>query len=654
MYLSRFNALMPELQKRLFALYGSRWDFYLLLQRLVNLMEQTVASRNPALLARDAAAEARGAENPHGSETGIMLYVDLFSGSLAALEEKIPYLQQLGITYVHLMPLFRSPEGDNDGGYAVSSYREVNPALGTITDLARIAERFHDAGMRLVLDFVFNHTSDEHEWALAAKRGEEKYKDYYRIFPDKTEAEEWNRTLREIFPDTRRGSFTFVEAVQGWVWTTFNSFQWDLNYANPEVFLSMCSEMLALSNLGVDVLRLDALAFVWKEKGTNCENLPLAHSLIQAFRYVSMIAAPSLEFKSEAIVHPDEVIRYIAVNECTLSYNPLQMALFWEAVATRKTTLLGYSLRKRWSTPPSCSWVNYIRCHDDIGWTFSDEDARDCGINGFHHRQFLNKFYTGRFEGSFARGEPFQLNPETGDCRVCGTMASLAGLEQALEVYSAGLEANDPAQLNHAELLASMAVRRIGMMCTVLISLPGIPLLYANDEIGVLNDYRYRSDPAKKDDSRWVHRIVSDWERIETFVSGFERKRGHSHAVVVNDDNRTGTCVAVDEWLSAKQFEIYSRLKRSLSVRAADSRMSGFGVHFLSLTDQRILAFERFSGDKSSRKDRLRIWANFSDQAVALPLPERTSGTDVLTGTQLEGAEVLVLEPYRVIWLSED
>ncbi|HOC28600.1 MAG TPA: alpha-amylase family protein, partial [Treponemataceae bacterium] len=465
-----------------------------------------MASRNPALLARDAAAEARGAENPHGSETGIMLYVDLFSGSLAALEEKIPYLQQLGITYVHLMPLFRTPEGDNDGGYAVSSYREVNPALGTITDLARIAERFHDAGMRLVLDFVFNHTSDEHEWALAAKRGEEKYKDYYRIFPDKTEAEEWNRTLREIFPDTRRGSFTFVEAVQGWVWTTFNSFQWDLNYANPEVFLSMCSEMLALSNLGVDVLRLDALAFVWKEKGTNCENLPLAHSLIQAFRYVSMIAAPSLEFKSEAIVHPDEVIRYIAVNECTLSYNPLQMALFWEAVATRKTTLLGYSLRKRWSTPPSCSWVNYIRCHDDIGWTFSDEDARDCGINGFHHRQFLNKFYTGRFEGAFARGEPFQLNPETGDCRVCGTMASLAGLEQALEVYSAGLEANDPAQLNHAELLASMAVRRIGMMCTVLISLPGIPLLYANDEIGVLNDYRYRSDPAKKDDSRWVHR----------------------------------------------------------------------------------------------------------------------------------------------------
>lgn len=645
---------MPELQQRLFALYGSRWDFYLILQRLVDLMEHSVSVRDPALKERDAAAASGTSGFPGGKDAGIMLYVDLFAGSLAALENKIPYLQSLGITYVHLMPLFRAPEGDNDGGYAVSSYREVQPSLGTIQDLGRIAERFHEAGMRLVLDFVFNHTSDEHEWALAAKRGDEKFRDYYFIYSDKHEADEWNRTLREIFPDTRRGSFTHVKEAGGWVWTTFNSFQWDLNYSNPEVFLSMCSEMLALANLGIDVLRLDALAFVWKEKGTNCENLPLAHALIQAFRYVSMIAVPSLEFKSEAIVHPDEVIKYIGVNECRLSYNPLQMALFWEAVATRKTTLLAYSLRKRWRIPESCAWVNYIRCHDDIGWTFSDEDARDCGINGYHHRQFLNRFYTGRFDGSFAKGEPFQLNPETGDCRVCGTMASLGGLEQAYETYKAGVSAEDPVIIDRAELLASMAVRRVGMLFTVLLSLPGIPLLYANDEIGALNDYGYRTDPSKSADSRWVHRIASDWVRISALSALQNGSDSRNDGPTDRFVSGTGAFLDSGEWLACKQSAINRMLKNAVSARASDRRMTGSGIHFLSLSDQRVLACERYSGLHHGKEDRIRIWANFSDEPVALPLPERTSGTDILTGTRFVCAEVLLLEPYRVIWLSEE
>ena len=493
MYGERLERNMAELTARLYELYGSRWDFYKILSRLEAIMRKASDSRPAYLREQDEDSPSR----PwylNQETVGMMLYVDLFAGNLRGLVDRIPYLKGLGVNYVHLMPLFDCPEGENDGGYAISSYRRVQPGLGTIEDLRLVAEEFHKSGIRLVLDFVFNHTSNEHEWAQKALAGNKKYKGFYYIYKDKSEVDGWNATLREIFPTVRRGSFTYLPKKREWVWTTFNSFQWDLNYSNPEVFLAMCGEMLFIANLGVDVLRLDALAFVWKEKGTVCESLPKAHTVIQAFQYVARIACPSLQFKSEAIVHPDQVIRYIHADECRLSYNPLQMALFWNTVATRDTRLLTLSLKKRQAIPGGCAWVNYIRCHDDIGWTFSDEDAAQLGMDGYQHRQFLNRFFTGRFAGSFAAGEPFQLNPTTGDCRICGTMASLAGLEQAERTGNGEWR--------------FMAVERIKMMYAVLFALPGIPLLYAGDERAVLNDYSYRDDPLKKDDSRWVHRIA--------------------------------------------------------------------------------------------------------------------------------------------------
>jgi glycosidase len=437
---------------------------------------------------------------------GGVCYVDLFGGSLGQIQKKISYFKELGLTYLHLMPLFKTPAGENDGGYAICSYRDVNSKLGSMEQLSALADELRHSGISLVLDFVFNHTSDEHEWAVKAKKGDPEYQDYYFMFPDRQAPDTYADHLREIFPEEHPGAFTYFPEIEKWVWTTFHSYQWDLNYQNPSVFVSMVEEMLFLANVGVEALRLDAVAFIWKQKGTNCENLPEAHSLIQAFNLVARIAAPSLVFKSEAIVHPDEVVRYISPGECQLSYNPLLMALLWESLATREVKLLSQALQERFAIPDGCTWVNYVRCHDDIGWTFSDEDASRLDVTGFFHRQFLNSFYTGRFSGSFGRGLPFQENIKTGDCRISGTCASLAGLEKALEEETEGEVA--------------LAVRRILLIHSVILTIGGIPLINLGDEIATLNDYSYRSVPTKIADSRWVHRTVFDWARAERRFDG--------------------------------------------------------------------------------------------------------------------------------------
>src|SRR5262245_36100736 len=475
-----FEARLRREWERLFGLlielYGQRYDFFYHLEQLLSAAAHSWLERPDWLKQLDAAREADPLWFQSQRMVGGVLYVDRFAGTLAGLHKRIPYFKELGLTYLHLMPLFEAPEGESDGGYAVSSYRRVNPALGTIEELSELARALAEQGISLVVDFVFNHTSDEHEWARRAQAGEESYVDYYYLCPDRTIPEAYGRTLREIFPTVRRGSFTWREDIRRWVWTTFNSFQWDLNYANPAVFRAMSEELLFLANAGVEILRLDAVAFIWKRMGTSCENQPEAHMLIQAFNALMRIAAPSLLFKSEAIVHPDDVLSYIGPHECQISYNPLLMALIWEALATREVKLLDHSMRTRFKLPPGTAWVNYLRSHDDIGWTFDDSDARWEWLDPAGHRQFLNRFYIGRFEGSFARGVPFQENPDTGDARISGTLASLAGLEQALQ---------------NGEQQVELAVRRILMAHSIILSIGGIPLIYLGDEVGTLNDYRY-------------------------------------------------------------------------------------------------------------------------------------------------------------------
>jgi len=494
----RVERHFPALFERLHRLYGHHYDFFFHL-------ESILASATEMWLARPGELKALDALRIHDPQwfqslriVGGMCYVDLFAGDLEGLCERIPYLTELGVNYLHLMPAFKVPEGDNDGGYAVTSYREVRPDLGTMEQLAKLAEELRHHGISLCLDFVFNHTADDHEWAQRAMAGEAEYQDYYRMFPNRELPDAYERSTAPIFPDEHPGAFTYRTRLRKWIWTSFHNYQWDLNYENPVVFNRMLEEMLFLANQGVEILRLDAVAFVWKRLGTSCENLPEAHMIIQAFNALVHLAAPATVFLSEAIVHPDEVIKYIGEDECQLSYNPMLMALLWNTLATRDVTLLRSAMEQRFAIPAGCAWVNYIRCHDDIGWVFSDDDARALGIEPRDHRRFLNDFYIGRFEGSFARGLPFQEDPVSGDARVSGSAASLCGLEQALAAQDAAA--------------ADLAVRRILLLHGVILTIGGIPLIYLGDELGTLNDYHYSEDPQKDGDSRWVHRPRFDWE----------------------------------------------------------------------------------------------------------------------------------------------
>ncbi|WP_407659941.1 amylosucrase [Litorilinea aerophila] len=610
-FAGRLRTHFPALFERLVALYGHHYDFFYHLEQLLVEAGQAWFTRDPALRALDRQRQADPRWFQSEKMLGAVYYVDLFAGDLQGLRKKIPYLQELGVTYLHLMPLFQAPQPENDGGYAISDYRQVDPRLGTMADLQALATELRAANISLCLDFVFNHTSDEHPWALRAQAGDPEFQAFYFIFPDRTLPDQYERHLREIFPDEHPGAFTYRPEMNAWVWTTFHTYQWDLNYSNPQVFRAMAGEMLFLANVGTEILRLDALAFTWKELGTSCENLPKAHTLIQAFSILARIAAPSLLFKSEAIVHPDEVVKYIRPDECQLSYNPLLMALLWNSLATREVRLLRHAMSYRFRIPDECAWVNYVRCHDDIGWTFDDGDAAALGINGYDHRRFLNAFYTGRFPGSFARGLPFQENPRTGDARISGTLASLAGLERALHL-------GDPAEID-------LAIRRILLLHAVILAIGGIPLIYLGDEIGLLNDYRFREDPAKADDTRWVHRPAMDWEKAE-------RRR---------DPNTV-------------EGRIYQGLQKLVQVRKATPALAGHAMEVVDMGNDHVFAFVR-----ANEHGRLLAIHNFTENPQPLPSNGiRLHGLgyhfrDLVTGLPLELATdgELTLEPYQILWL---
>jgi len=608
----RLDAELERLTELLFELYGARPDFAYWVEDLVERAFEAFKARPARLRARDARLPPESGWFRAQDVLGAVCYVDRWAGSFRGIYDRLPYLRELGIKYLHLMPFFKSPERENDGGYAVSSYRETNPQLGTMDELEELARRLEARGITLVADFVFNHSSDEHEWALAARAGDSFHRDFYLTFPDSSEPEEYSRTLREIFPEARRGSFTWCEEMNRWVWTTFHSYQWDLNYRNPAVFNAMASEMLALSNRGIGVLRLDAVAFVWKEKGTSCENLPQAHTIIRAFQAVARLSCPSLLFKSEAIVHPDDIAKYIDPRECQLSYNPLLMAELWEAAATKEVKLLAYSLAKRHDLPEGCAWVNYIRCHDDIGWTFADEDAAALGINGFDHRRFLNQFYLGEFPGSFARGLSFQYNPLTRDMRICGTAASLAGIERNM--------VRDPGKNRETSL------RRLLLLYGIALSAGGLPLIYLGDELGVENDPAWDRDPAHAKDSRWVHRAV--------FPQALYEER-HDSATVSG--------------------RVFSGMLKMIRARASRAVFAEPRLAVMESGHPSILMFVKEGAD-----ERLAVVGNFSER----PARPCSSGWRALfSGTDGQGSELLsaktcteneapVLEPCELLWIS--
>ncbi len=466
-------------------LYGDRPDFETWLGRFLEITAKAYAARPSDLRHLDLQRVHQPDWFQRPDMVGYVAYTERFAQDLPGVQAK-------------------PRPGANDGGYAVMDYRQVRDDLGTMADLSELATQLRHNGISLCIDLVCNHTAKEHQWAQAALQGDADYQAYYLMFPDRTLPDEYEKTVREIFPEFKSGSFTYYEQIQQWVWTTFNEFQWDLNYANPAVFAEMLDIMLFLANQGVELLRLDAVAFMWKRLGTDCENQPEAHAILQAFRALSRIAAPGLLLKAEAIVPPPQLVPYLGVGEatdkeCEIAYHNVLMVTLWSALAERKVVLATHVLQKMPRIPARTAWVTYVRCHDDIGWAITEEDAAEVGLDGFAHRSFLSDFYTGRFPGTFARGTTFQFNHKTNDRRVNGSAASLAGLEIATEKENWGA--------------ADLAIRRMLLLYSVIFAFGGIPLIYMGDEIGLLNDRGYVDDPHLVADSRWIHRPYMDWEK---------------------------------------------------------------------------------------------------------------------------------------------
>jgi len=479
-------------------------------KRLINELSKLFSNRPDVLKDQDLARVNEIDWYKSQEIVGMQLYVDLFNKNLKGISDRLDYFERLGVNFLHLMPITTRPKGENDGGYAVNSYVEIDPKYGTVGELKDLTKKLRSKKMFLMLDFVANHTSDEHKWAKAAKEGHSKYQEYYYTYADRTAPNAFEKSLPEVFPETAPGNFTYNPEMGKWVMTVFNSYQWDLNYRNPDVFLEMLKNLVALSNMGADVIRLDALAFLWKKMNTSSQNLPEAHMLVSLFRLCLQVVAPGTILLAEAIVAPEEIIKYFGEgnregNECEMAYNASLMALLWNSIATKKSSLLYKSLFNIPIKPFPATWINYIRCHDDIGLGISDAFIQELGWDPRSHRQFLLDYYCQNLEWSPSKGLMFMYNPKTGDGRISGSAASLLGLEKAVEKKD--------------NLKTRRAIDKITMLHGIILSFGGIPMIYSGDEIGTVNDYTFLEDEDKKGDNRWVNRPYRNWNSINEWYN---------------------------------------------------------------------------------------------------------------------------------------
>ncbi|HVD19819.1 MAG TPA: amylosucrase [Propionibacteriaceae bacterium] len=475
-------------------------------RRLVEIAAQNFQQRPADLRLLDLRRHADPQWYQHQQMLGYATYADLFAGDLKGVADRVDYLAELGVTYLHLMPLLKPRPGQNDGGYAVMDYRAVRSDLGSIDDLRELATVLRSHRISLTLDLVLNHVAAEHQWAVNARNGDPLYRQYFHMFADRELPDAYERTLPEVFPDFAPGNFTYDEESHSWVWTTFNNWQWDLNWHNPEVFYEFADLILWLANLGVECLRLDAIAFIYKRMGTNCQNQPEVHAITQALRTVARIAAPALIFKAEAIVGPADLAPYLGVGKhagkvSDLAYQNSLMVQIWSALAAKDTRLFCAAMNRFPAKPPTTVWGTYLRCHDDIGWAIDDGDAASVGLNGYEHRRFLADYYAGLYPMSDARGLVFQENLLTGDRRISGTAASLAGVEAAL--------------ISGDDIHLDLAIRRYVLAYCLVFGFGGLPLIYMGDELGLPNYHDFVDDPDHADDNRWVHRPPMPWDSVD-------------------------------------------------------------------------------------------------------------------------------------------
>lgn len=604
-------------------LYGGRSDFKEQMVSLIETLAQRYIERAPALRKSDLAREKNYNWFLSQKWVGMALYCDRFADDLKGLRANLPYLQELGINMLHIMPMLDCPPEHSDGGYAVRDFYRIDPRFGTTEDVEALAATLKKRDMLLVLDVVVNHTSNEHEWAQRARQGDKKYQDYFFVFDDRETPDIFEETMPEIFPLIAPGNFTWDAEMGKWVMTVFHSYQWDLNYRNPAVLIEMIDIILYWANQGADILRLDAVAFLWKKIGSVCQNEREAHLLLQLMKDCCQVTAPGVLFIAEAIVAPSEISKYFgedAINakECEIAYNATLMALLWDAVATKNAALLNQGIKRHPIKLERATWLNYVRCHDDIGLGFDDHDVRLAGYDPAMHRRFLVDYFTGRFPGSPARGLPFGENPKTGDARISGSLASLVGLEAALE-------SQDAAAIDDA-------IKTIVLLHSVILSFGGIPLLYYGDAIGAINSLEYLADASKAADNRWINRSNFDWNKA---------KKRH----------QTGTV----------EQRIFSALKKMIVLRKETTAFADMdNRQLLDVDTPNLLVFSRV--DPSNSRNRVLVVANFNVEAQTLPSDALISNgflqpeamKDLCTGERIEVSnDMIVLPPLSCLWLTD-
>ncbi|MDY3018101.1 MAG: alpha-amylase family glycosyl hydrolase [Blautia sp.] len=503
-YQARLSRHLDELKWLYCELYQDNPYVAMHLNDLLDELKNFYDARNTELKASDLAREKDPTWYKRNDLTGMMMYVNSFAGTLKGLESKLDYVQECNVNYLHLMPLLASPKGRSDGGYAVADFRSVQEELGTMEDFSHVTAECHKRGINVCLDFVMNHTSEDHQWAKRARAGEKEYQDRYFFFDSYDVPEMYEKTCPQVFPTTAPGNFTWLEDVQKHVMTTFYPYQWDLNYRNPVVLNEMVFNMLYLANQGVDIVRLDAVPYIWKQLGTNCRNLPQVHTIVRIMRMICEIVCPGVLLLGEVVMAPEKVVPYFGTvekPECHLLYNVTTMASIWHTVATRDVSLLRRQLDIVAGLPRDYVFQNYLRCHDDIGWGLDYDFLESFGIQEIPHKKYLNDFLTGSYQDSFARGELYNDDPRLGDARLCGTTASLCGIERF------GFEGNEEG--------VARGIRYDITLHAFMLSQSGIPVIYSGDEIGQLNDYSYKNDPEKAADSRYLHRGNFNWDLAE-------------------------------------------------------------------------------------------------------------------------------------------
>ena len=499
-YEARFQKHIDELKWLYMELYDDQEHF----GELCASMKQFYDTRKKGLKASDLTREADPNWYKGSDILGMMMYTKMFGGNLKGVKKHLDYLKECRINYLHLMPLMESPKDRSDGGYAVADFRKVQPELGTIRDLESLASECRKQGISICLDFVMNHTSEDHEWAKRARAGEKEYQDRYFFYDNWDIPSQFEKTVPQVFPTTAPGNFTWLPEIEKVVMTTFYPYQWDLNYANPVVFNEMMYNFLYFANLGIDIIRIDAVPYIWKELGTSCRNLQKVHTIVRMMRMIGEIVCPGILLLGEVVMEPEKVVPYFGTlekPECHMLYNVTTMATIWNTVATKDTRLLEKQLDSVYHLPGEYTFLNYLRCHDDIGWGLDYDSLGGWGMDQVAHKQFLNDFFTGKYKESFSRGVLYNDDPVSRDARFCGTTASMCGIEEALEKQDEGK--------------MDQAIRLDLMLHGFMLQQSGIPVIYSGDEVGALNDNHYKEDPEKAEDSRYIHRGQFDWKLTE-------------------------------------------------------------------------------------------------------------------------------------------